>query len=99
MIRSSRDESPYNNYARIKIGNKAYDDATLDLKILKKQKEKYYLHKDQVLKALAENDICTLREISNYFYRQNNILHLVICMMYQIIVNVLNKIVKINLDK
>ena len=25
MIRGSSDESPYNNYARIKIGNKAYD--------------------------------------------------------------------------
>jgi hypothetical protein len=36
MIRGSSDESPYNNYARIKIGNRAYDDATLDLKILKK---------------------------------------------------------------
>ena len=73
MIRGSSDESPYNNYARIKIGNKAYDDATLDLKILKKQKEKYYLHKETVLRALAENDICTLRDISNYFYRTNGI--------------------------
>lgn len=42
MVRGSRDESPYNNYARIKIGNKAYDDATLDLKILKKQKENIF---------------------------------------------------------
>ena len=31
MIRNSNDDSPYNNYARIKVGNKAYDDATLDL--------------------------------------------------------------------
>lgn len=72
MIRS-RDESPYNNYARIKVGNKVYDDATLDLKILKKDKERYFLHKERVIKALVENDVCTLRDISNYFYRTNGI--------------------------
>ena len=36
MIRNSKDGSPYNNYVKLKMGSKAYDDATIDISLFKR---------------------------------------------------------------
>ena len=69
-MRGSPDRS---NYARIKMGTKAYDDAVIDLKYFDKFDFRHFRDKEFVIKALIENDIPTLRAISNYFYRTNGI--------------------------
>ena len=59
-------------FGKIKVGKKTLEDAALDLGALK-QANKNYGNKAAVLKALANKDIATLREISNYYYRTNGI--------------------------
>ena len=59
-------------FGKIKIGRKTLDDVALDLSTLK-QANKNYNNKATVLKALANKDVATLREISNYFYRTSGI--------------------------
>lgn len=61
-----------NEYGKIKIGNKILEDALLDIDAAQNVK-KNYNNKAVVLKALADKDIKTLREISNFFYRTNGI--------------------------
>ena len=62
-----------NDYARIKIGSKAYDDAVVDLSYYKKMEKRHFRDKEHILKALMDNDVPVLRELSNYFYRTNGI--------------------------
>ena len=59
-------------FGKMKIGRKTLQDAALDLDALK-QTNKSYNDKNKILKALADKDINTLREISNYYYRTNGI--------------------------
>lgn len=59
-------------FGKMKVGKKVLEDAALDLSALK-QTTKNYNNKAAVLKALANRDIATLREISKYFYRTNGI--------------------------
>ena len=59
-------------FGHIKVGKKVLNDAALDLSTLK-QANKNYNNKANVLKALANKDIQTLRKISNYFYRTSGI--------------------------
>ena len=59
-------------FGKMKVGKKSLQDAALDLGALK-QVNKNYGNKAVVLKALANKDIATLREISNYFYRTSGI--------------------------
>lgn len=59
-------------FGKMKVGKKTLQDAALDLGSLK-QISKNYGNKAVVLKALANKDIATLREISNYFYRTSGI--------------------------
>ena len=59
-------------FGKMKVGKKTLQDAALDLGTLK-QVNKNYGNKAVVLKALANKDIATLREISNYFYRTSGI--------------------------
>lgn len=59
-------------FGKMKVGKKTLQDASLDLGALK-QVSKNYGNKAAVLKALANKDINTLREISNYFYRTSGI--------------------------
>ena len=62
------------SYSRLKLGPKSYDDATIDLRQPIKRVRRYlWDKKEAVLEALKKNDICALREISNYFYRTNGI--------------------------
>ena len=59
-------------FGKMSVGKKTLQDAALDLSTLK-QANKNYNNKANVIKALANRDINTLREISNYFYRTNGI--------------------------
>ena len=61
-----------NQYGKMKIGVKSLEDATLNLGALK-QGNKNLANKSLVMKALAEQDLPTLRAVSNYFYRTSGI--------------------------
>ena len=62
----------HTEFGTMKIGKKNMEDVVFDLGMLK-QKEKAYTSKAAVIKALADRDIKTLREISEYFYRTSGI--------------------------
>ena len=59
-------------YGKIKVGTKTLDDAVLNLGAINKI-TRGQISKPIIYKALLDNDICKLREISNYFYRINGI--------------------------
>lgn len=59
-------------YGQIKIGTKTLQDAVLNLGSIHKATSGY-INKGVVMKALFDNDITKLREISNYFYKTNGI--------------------------
>ena len=59
-------------YGKIKVGMKTLGDATLALGSLA-EANRNYGDKKLILKALADQDIATLRKISNYFYRTSGI--------------------------
>ena len=59
-------------FGRMKIGKKVLQDPIIDLNILSKF-NKSYTNKENIVKALMNKDIPSLREISNYFYRTNGI--------------------------
>ena len=59
-------------YGRIKVNTKTLDDAILNLGSIKKT-TKGQISKESIYQALLTNDICKLREISNYFYKINGI--------------------------
>lgn len=61
------------DYNRIKVGVKSLDDAVLILGDLKKNGNCNLANKNLILKALMDNDIETLREVSNYFYKTNGL--------------------------
>lgn len=56
----------------MKTGKGVLEDAALDLGTLKAV-NRNYANKNLVLKALADRDLTTLREISKYFYRTSGI--------------------------
>lgn len=58
------------DFNKIKVGPKTLDDAVYDLGSLKKS-GKMYARKEQVVAALARNDIPRLREISNWYYNMS----------------------------
>lgn len=59
-------------YGKIKVGVKTLEDAILQLGSLK-QGNRRAVDKAVIMQALAENDLPTLREVSNYFYRVSGI--------------------------
>lgn len=59
-------------YGKVKVGIKTLEDAILQLGSLKAGNRRY-TDKNTIIKALAENDLNTLREVSNYFYRVSGI--------------------------
>lgn len=59
-------------YDKIKVGTKTLDDAVLNLGTLQKV-NKRFANKGIIYKAIAENDVALMREISNYFYDTNGI--------------------------
>ena len=65
-------QRPNTEYGKIKSGTKQLADAVINLGAIEKS-TKGYISKGVVLKALFDNDIPKLREISNYFYKTNGI--------------------------
>ena len=65
-------QRPQTEYGKIKSGTKQLDDAVINLGAIEKA-TKGYVSKGVVLKALFDNDVPKLREISNYFYKTNGI--------------------------
>lgn len=60
------------NYGRIKVGSKTLDDAVLSLGAYSKM-DRHFFHKGEILKALIDKDISTLRLISSSFYVSSGI--------------------------
>lgn len=61
-------------YKRIKVGVKNLDDAVLNLGSIKASLPGHgYAQKGTILKALADNDLTELRNISNFYYNMNGI--------------------------
>lgn len=65
-------ETGSTTYGKIKVGVKTLSNATLSLGALA-EANRNYGDKRVILKALAEQDVEKLREISNYFYRTSGI--------------------------
>ena len=65
-------QRPQTEYGQIKSGTKQLADAVINLGAIEKS-TKGYISKGVVLKALFDNDVQKLREISNYFYKTNGI--------------------------
>ena len=59
-------------YGKIKIGTKTLEDAVLNLGSIQKA-TKNQVNKGVIYRALADNDVEKLREISNYFYKTSGI--------------------------
>ena len=59
-------------YGKIKIGTKTLEDAVLNLGSIQKE-TKNTINKGVIYRALADNDVEKLREISNYFYKTSGI--------------------------
>lgn len=59
-------------YGKIKIGTKTLEDAVLNLGSIQKE-TKSTISKGVIYRALADNDVEKLREISNYFYKSSGI--------------------------
>ena len=59
-------------YGKIKIGTKTLEDAVLNLGAIQKE-TKNLINKSVIYRALADNDVEKLREISNYFYKTSGI--------------------------
>ena len=59
-------------YGKIKVGVKTLDDAVINLGSLAKD-NKRLANKGAIFRALKDNDIEKLREISNYFYKTSGI--------------------------
>ena len=67
-------EAVPNEYKRIKVGVKNLDDAVLNLGSIKASLPGHgYAHKSCIYKALADNDLPELRNISNFYYNMNGI--------------------------
>ena len=60
------------DFSKIKVGVKTLDDAVLNLGCYKKIDPRLG-NKDNVLRAIAQNDLLLMREISNFFYRTSGI--------------------------
>lgn len=59
-------------YGKIKIGTKQLEDAVLNLGSIQRE-GKNQINKAIIYRALADNDVEKLREISNYFYKTSGI--------------------------
>lgn len=71
-------EKGFDLYNKIKVGKKVLEDAIINLDNVKIDRYRRFGDprlgdKRTILKALAENDIDTIRAVSNYFYRTNGI--------------------------
>ena len=61
------------DYNKIKVGVKSLSDAVFNLGDLVKNGNKNLANKALIMKALADNDLETLRAVSSYFYKTNGL--------------------------
>src|SRR5574344_1489258 len=61
------------DYSKIKVGVKALEDAIINLGAYNRTVRRNYADKGLIIKAMADRDYETLREVSNYFYRVSGI--------------------------
>ena len=61
------------DYSKIKVGVKALEDAIINLGAYNRTARRNYADKGLIIKAMADRDYETLREVSNHFYRINGI--------------------------
>ena len=71
-VPNSVKETPFTDFSKIKVGIKTLDDAIFNLGELKKINPRL-ANKETVLRAIQSNDIITMREISNFFYKTSGI--------------------------
>lgn len=62
----------YQDFAKLRVGSKVLDDATLDLGVLKKA-SRNLADKERILTAIDNGDYPYLREVSNFFYEASGI--------------------------
>lgn len=62
----------YQEFAKLRVGSKSLDDATLDLGSLKKV-NRTLTDKDQIISAINNRDYTFIREVSNFFYDTSGI--------------------------
>ena len=67
------DPEDITNYNKIKVGVKTLEDAIFNLGDIVKSGNRNLANKGIIMKALADNDLESLRQISNYFYKTNGI--------------------------
>ena len=60
------------DFSRIKVGTQTLEDAVLELGDLKKI-DKRLADKRTILEAIHKNDLGTMRDVSNFFYRTSGI--------------------------
>lgn len=78
QITSNDTRNPYETYtpdldfSKIKVGMQTLQDATLDVGILKRIDPRLG-DKKTILKAIHQNDLETMRDVSNFFYRISGI--------------------------
>ena len=65
-------DSRQTEFGKIKINAKTLDDAVLNLGAIQKS-TRDVINKAVIYRALMENDVVRLREISNYFYKSSGI--------------------------
>ena len=61
------------NYNKIKVGVKTLEDAIFNLGDYVKNGNRNLANKGMIMKALADNDLEVLRQVSNYFYKTSGI--------------------------
>ena len=61
------------NYNKIKVGVKILEDAIFNLGDYIKNGNRNLANKGMIMKALADNDLEVLRQVSNYFYKTSGI--------------------------
>ena len=61
------------NYNKIKVGVKTLEDAVFNLGDIVKNGNKNLANKALIMKALADNDLEVLRQVSNYFYKTSGL--------------------------
>ena len=71
-IRSKGFDMGGTTYGKIKIGTKSLEDAVLNLGSIQKE-TRNTINKSVIYRALIDNDVEKLREISNYFYKTSGI--------------------------
>lgn len=71
-IRSKGFDMGGTTYGKIKIGTKSLEDAVLNLGSIQKE-TRNVINKSVIYRALIDNDLEKLREISNYFYKTSGI--------------------------